>query len=337
MKTVHAATLLSLLLSTGVAAAQKAPSQAAAQALFEEGRRLMTAGRYGDACPKLAESQRLDPGAGTLLNLAACYEKNGQTASAWATYKETISEAEKSNRREWAAKARQRALALEPTLVKLSIVVPPSARSAGLVIKRDGSEVGAGEWGVAIPVDPGSHNIEASAPGYKPWTTVAQAVRAKETATVSIPQLERLPPATQAVATATPPARGPVGAAPLPGPETPDGAPSGSTQRTLGFVAGGVGVAGLAVGAIFGLQAMSARKDAEPDCSSDLARCNQKGLDAVDDAKGKALISTVGFAAGGALVATGLVLVLTAPRNREASALTLNFSPRGALLSGGFQ
>ena len=119
--------------------------------------------------------------------------------------------------------------------------------------------------------------------------------------------------------------------------ETPDGAPSGSTQRTLGFVAGGVGVAGLAVGAIFGLQAMSARKDAEPDCSSDLARCNQKGLDAVDDAKGKALISTVGFAAGGALVATGLVLVLTAPRNREASALTLNFSPSGALLSGGFQ
>src|SRR5215472_1302913 len=70
--------------------AQQASTEVAAQALFEEGKRLMSEGKYREACAKLADSERLDPGAGTLLNLAACYEKNAQTASAWSTYVEAV-------------------------------------------------------------------------------------------------------------------------------------------------------------------------------------------------------------------------------------------------------
>lgn len=59
---------------------------AAAQGLFDEARALMAAGQAAEACPKLEESQRLDPGSGTLMNLARCYEQTNRIATAWSTY-----------------------------------------------------------------------------------------------------------------------------------------------------------------------------------------------------------------------------------------------------------
>src|SRR5689334_22228130 len=59
---------------------------AAAQVLFDEGMRLMSRGDAREACPKLAEAQRLDPGMATQFRLAECYEKTGRRASAWALF-----------------------------------------------------------------------------------------------------------------------------------------------------------------------------------------------------------------------------------------------------------
>jgi hypothetical protein len=62
-------------------------NRAAAEALFNQGRDLMTAGKFTEACPKFEASQQLDPGLGTMLNLAECYEKTGRSSgggqSAW--------------------------------------------------------------------------------------------------------------------------------------------------------------------------------------------------------------------------------------------------------------
>src|SRR5206468_651690 len=41
---------------------------------------------------------------------------------------------------------------------------------SGLVITQDGVELVRAAWGMALPVDPGEHQIEARAPGKKPWT-----------------------------------------------------------------------------------------------------------------------------------------------------------------------
>src|SRR4051812_46129562 len=68
---------------------------AAAEALFREARDLLAAHRTSEACPKFAASQRLDPGYGTLYNLAECQQQLGQSASAWASYREAADMARK--------------------------------------------------------------------------------------------------------------------------------------------------------------------------------------------------------------------------------------------------
>src|SRR3954465_9465866 len=82
-------TVFSIALNAG-AQGKSGGNRAAAEALFNQGRDLMTAGKFVEACPKFEASQQLDPGLGTMLNLAECYEKTGRTASAWAEYREAI-------------------------------------------------------------------------------------------------------------------------------------------------------------------------------------------------------------------------------------------------------
>jgi hypothetical protein len=327
MRPSHLLAYVSVLASAAAcparAHAEGASSQAAAQALFEEGKRLMAAGALTEACPKFAESQKLDPGAGTLLNLAACYERNRQTASAWATYTDAAIAAERSNRADWATKARQKAAALQPTLSKLSILVPHTSEVAGLEVKRDGAVVGSGEWALPIPVDAGPHVVEASAPNKKQWTTTVQVGTTKDQVAVSVPTLEDAE-----IAAVT----GGLSSVPLaPSERTPalETSPS-STQRTLGLAAVGVGVVGAALGTVFGLNATSKHSDAKANCNADQSACNSAGAGQMKDARSAATLSTVAFIVGGAAIAGGAVLYLTAPKKERAGgAQALYVSPNG--------
>src|SRR6187402_336528 len=62
------------------------PAETPADALFQEGRDLMTAGKYAEACAAFDASQELKPDIGTLVNQANCREKTGQLASAWGLF-----------------------------------------------------------------------------------------------------------------------------------------------------------------------------------------------------------------------------------------------------------
>src|SRR5262245_34306285 len=84
-----------LFVPAPVRAQQRDP--AAAQALFDEALKLMKKGRHAEACPKLTESQRLDPGVGTQFHLADCFENVGRVASAWALFLEVESVAKASS------------------------------------------------------------------------------------------------------------------------------------------------------------------------------------------------------------------------------------------------
>ena len=96
--------------------------------------------------------------------------------------------------------------------------------------------------------------------------------------------------------------------------------PSGDTQRTVGFVVGGVGVAALVAAGVFGAVALSKKGSAdEPDtCVGDEEKfCTSGGLDDVSSAKTFAnLTQWVGI--GGIVVTiVGATLVLTAPSGSE--------------------
>lgn len=271
-----------------------AGKQATAQALFEKGRELMAAGKFKEACAKLAESQELDPGAGTLLNLGDCYEKDGRLASAWATYNEATSAADVSGRDKWSQKARERAAALKPRLAHLTIVLtPPAATDAPVEITRDGTKVGASELGVAVPVDPGKHVIEARQENHAPWRKEYD-VPATPGADVKV----TVPALTKAAATTPQPA--PIA----------DEQHGWSTQRTLGVVGIGAGIVGLGAGTLFGILARGKRDDALASCNPDGTLCSGAGVDTMQSAHTDAAISTVGFIAGGVLLAGGLALFL---------------------------
>ncbi len=212
-----------LLASAFSVCAMGQTDSATARVLFEEGRRLIHKKDYADACPKFEESYRLDPGIGTLLNLADCWEHIGRTASAWARFLEIADMTKRLGQTDRERVARARAAALEPKLSRLHIEV--GSTEPGLELLRDGAPFGQAQWGMDVPVDPGNHTIEAKAPGFKSWTTVIQVPEGGKKAVVLVPSLVK----------AEPPLPAPV-AAPLSQPPAPKLTPPPQTypQSNLG-------------------------------------------------------------------------------------------------------
>jgi hypothetical protein len=307
-----------------------------------EGRQLLAEKKYSQACPKFEESQKLDPGIGTLFNLADCFERVGRTASAWARFLDVAAAAHASRQADRERVARERASKLEPTLPRLAIQVKGPAPQ--LRISKDGAEVGAAEWGTPVPVDPGEHVIEASAPGKIAWRSSTQ-VAASAIAIVTIPPLEDDRTAAAAPLTATP-VNVPLGDVQRPvvgsglGRERAESPSSGGAQRAGGYVVGALGVGGLATGVVFSLQQASKNKEAEDQCPT--GTCPQAQIDrhtaTVAEVRKWRTASIVAYATGGAALVTGIVLVLTAPKGSATSSVHLvplvGKTEGGAFLTG---
>jgi hypothetical protein len=297
----------------GAAAADASPAdQALAQSLFDEARKLMAASDYAHACPKFAESERLDPGGGTLLNLALCHEGQGKTASAWTEFNEALSRAIRDGRPEREARARERIAVLAPKLSRLTVSVGSGA-PRDLEVTVDGTPW-AGGIGVAVPLDPGPHTIVAKTSTGAPWSAPVTLGPSADAKAVVIPASWSAVASPAPAAPATEPDSG----------STPvDANPSTSSNalRTTGWIFGGVGVAGVATGAVFGLLATGKWNQQKSDCQSSTS-CNDHGA-AVSDHSSMVTfgtVSTVGFIAGGVLLAGGAALLLTTSGTSPSSA-----------------
>jgi serine/threonine-protein kinase len=305
----------------GLTPQARAEGASAANALFDEGRRLMEAGKYAQACPKFVDSQKLDPGVGTMLNLAVCYEKNGQTASAWSEYRDAAAAARDKGQLEREQIARAGAARLEPQLFKVVIGVSPQSNSDDITLELDGTPTPKGLWGLPTPVDPGKHRVEAKAPTKKPWSTSFE-VTGPSTPAVTVPVLEAAPVSVGAD----------LGSSSASDAAVANPLRDGKGQRTAALVVGGVGVVGVAVGAIFGLMAKPTYNKSAPFCNGN--NCTDQGLEYRNSAFAKADIATVGFAIGAAGLVGGAVLWFTAPKKTESGA-TLSIAPVVARTSSG--
>jgi hypothetical protein len=281
---------------------------ATAQALFDDAKRLMQAGKYAEACPKFAESQRLDPAGGTLIALALCHEGEGRTATAWGEFVDALAEARKDKRADREAAAQEHIKRLEPRLVRMRIVV--TKETPGLELRRDGVVIGSAQWSTAVPIDPGQHAFEARAPKKKTWSALLAIEGEGKTIDVPIPALAD-EAEVAVVAPPPPPVR-----QPPPKDDTHEPASDGSTQRVLGLAAGGAGIVLTGIGVGLGLSASSKWKDADKACPG--GKCTTPAqIQAGKDAGSTADAATVFYVVGGIALASGVALYLTAPSGKS--------------------
>jgi tetratricopeptide (TPR) repeat protein len=297
------------------AQAPAASDVARAETLFQEGRQLMRDGRFAEACRKLEESEQLDPAPGTRLNLADCWERAGRTASAQREFLRVAESAEAAGEKERASIARERANQLVPKLTKLVLLVPRSARVPGLALFQDSTPVPETEWEVPRPIDPGSTVVEARAPGYFSYKVELRIASDAATHRVTLPRLVATGPRKDA-------------------PDAPTSTTRGEWLQGSGLAFAGLGLAGLAVGAVFGVRAVSLYDESRDQGCNERDQCPAGALATRDSAVRHGNVATASFVIGGALLAGGAGLYVWGARERarERSRLTASFRP---LASGG--
>lgn len=304
----------------------RAPAQSStvlAETLFQEAKRLMDAKRYGEACPKLAESQRLDPGTGTLILLAACHEREGKLASAWSEYTDAEAQSSQAGRIDRVKVAREGVARIVPLLSRVTVVVDARAKVPGLVVTLDGQELAEPMWGVAMPVDPGTHKLEARAPERQPFGVSFAIAGTKAQKTFELGPLE---PAPAAVPRVTPSAATPaasVAPAPAPAPPPPSSPPP---SRAPAYLVGGVGALSLGVGLYFGAQARRDNALANERCPR-TACADEEGLSRSDSAGRSARLANLFVGAGLVGLGAGVYLWVRAGAKPESSAASIRVAP----------
>jgi hypothetical protein len=308
-----------VLFTSSFAAAQEEPNAAdvsAARALGQEGVKLADQGNCKDAIDKLSRSEKLFHAPTTLEKLGECQVSVGRLVDGTENLNRVIRESLPASAPQAFRDAQDRAKKIladaKPKIAKLKIAVAGPADNNYLV-KLDGEVVPPANLNMNRPTDPGEHVIEASAPGYKTATSkvtlpeggndsVALTLEVDPNAPKNPPPVVRQPnPTTEPNTTAQPNTT-------TNPPPSSGGADQGSS-RLPAYVTLGIGGAGVVVGSIFGLLAVSKKSDIQNQCQG--TRCPTKVQDDLDSGRAFGTVSTVGFIVAGVGLVAGTYLFLT--------------------------
>lgn len=289
----------------------------------------MKAEKWAEACPKLAESQRLDPKLGTLLNLAVCHQSEGKIATAWTEFRTVETIANRDGQSERADFAKARLAELEQLVAH---VVIGGAAVAGVTVKLEGKEVSTATFGVPLALDPGEHELTASATGKKTWSSIVTVPKKRTEIRIEIPKLEDEAGAGPAPQPEPAPDTTPE---PLPQP-TPEPPPDdeGSDLGWLMWTGFAVGGAGLVAGAVTGGLSLAKSSDVLEQCDGD--NCPRSLEGDVDSAELLANVSKVSFGIAAVGVAVGIIALVVSSDDSEDVSWTVEISPTGARLGARF-
>jgi hypothetical protein len=270
---------------------------AAAQALFEQARIDVAAGKYDSACPRFRESFRLDPAVGTLLNVADCTERLGLIAAALAYFADALGQLAPQDDRVKYAQAR--IARLEPRVPRLQI---DAASGEPMTVARDQLPMGPTALNVMLPVEVGHHTIVVRATGHEDRVFDVDLVEGAREHVRAEPG-ERLAIVIPAVSRSSTPAS----AAPATLPATP-----AARTRVLRWVSAGVGAAGLATGAVAGIVTLREVANVEATCPTHSCRGSayQSASNSATTGQALATVSTTGFVVGFVGIAAAAVLWL---------------------------
>jgi hypothetical protein len=312
---------LAVALAAGAAFADPAADRKQGAKDAKQGRALLKAHKYADACPKLETSQQLAPSLVTETLLAECDVHIGKLASALAAYRDVVAREPNSKRRKAAV----------DVVAKLDLRVPRIIVKvdADAEVMLDGAPLAATAQGA--PVDFGRHEIVGSKPGTVEFHKSVTITDEGQVVTINV-KLEA-PPVLAKAAPAV------VALAPTPAPRPRVEPASPSHRRTYAVATIGVGGAGLVTGVVFGALARAKWNSAKEVCGGSTTCATQAEADAAGklgaQAHSRATLSTIFSIAGGAVAAAGLVLYATAPSGREVQVAALPASDGGTFVVSG--
>jgi hypothetical protein len=294
---------------------------AAAEELYRRGVADFHAGQYEIACRELKDSYRIDPLLGVLFTLATCEARAGRLATAAAHYDDFLQrlatlppdkKAVQEERRQVAASQRA---SLTPDLSYLTISLSAQLLQKGATVRRDGTILVTASVGIELPIDPGPHVVTVQTPD---GSTQEQriSVAKREHRTVVFEPL-----------------------APAPVPDRPVVLERRAVSPWI-YISAGVGVAGVGVGSVAGLLAVSEKGVVDAHCAG--PACNAEGKAAADTARTEAWVSTVGFGVGIAGLATAMIIYFAGRPSSRASQPAQSGTPaiglawRSVTLGGSF-
>jgi hypothetical protein len=314
---VAAFLLPNLSSSPAMAAGPTGPSaadRATARALAAEAHRAFDAKDYATAADRFARADTLIHAPTLMLGLARAQVALGKLVAANETYNQILREGLAANASkvflDAVEDARKELATVTPRLCWVTVTVAVTGPEAGYKVLLDGVEIPSAAIGVPRAVDPGQHLATV---------TVVEGGTGKAEATLTIEEgksqtvpiqlkVEPPPPGTPAFVPGG--AGAGVVVAPPPPPPPPH---SWAIRRTAGYVSLGVGGAGIVVGAITGAMVLGQHGSLASTCTG--GRCPPSEQSSLSAYNTEGAVSTVGFIAGGVLVAAGAVLVLTVPKS----------------------